>query len=128
MEAAVMEREAEMTEWNDGRLDELGTKIEGVAQRVDEGIVQLNRVDERVEQLDKKVDKLDDRIGRFETQVNSSFNNLESQIDGRLNRIESGISQLHGQFQALQHTLVQIAWAFAIALLVVLGGVITAQL
>lgn len=123
-----MDKEAEMTEWNDERLDELGTKVQGVAQRVDEGIVQINRVDERVEQLDKKVDKLDDRIGRFETQVDSNFDKLESQIDGRLDRIETGINQLHGQFQALQHTLVQIAWAFAIALLVVLGGVITAQL
>lgn len=111
-----MDREAEMTEWNDGRLDELGQQVHGIAQRVDEGIVQLNRVDERVEQLDKKVDQLDSRIGRF-----------ESQVDNRFDRVESGINQIQNQFRELQHTLVQVAWALALALLVILGGVVTAQ-
>ncbi|MDQ2631784.1 MAG: hypothetical protein M3Y75_12555 [Actinomycetota bacterium] len=115
MEAAVMDREAGMTEWSEGRLDELGQQVHGIAQRVDEGIVQLNRVDERVEQLDKKVDQLDSRIGRFESQVNDRFG-----------RVESGISQIQNQFRELQHTLVQMTWGLAIALLIVLGSVIAA--
>lgn len=101
--------------------------------------VSLERIDERVEQLGKGVDQLDSRIGRlesqvgerfdrFESQVDSRFSRLESQIDARLGGIESGLNQLGGQFQELQHTLVQVAWALAIALAVVLGGVVTAQL
>jgi chromosome segregation ATPase len=128
MEAAVRGKEAVMTEWNDSRLDELGTQVQGIAQSTNEGVVQLSRVDERMEQLDKRVDQLEGRIGRFESKVDSRFTQLETQIDTRFGRIESGISQLHGQFQELQHTLVQVAWALAIALLVVVGGVITAQL
>jgi hypothetical protein len=48
MEAAVMDREAEMTEWNDGRLDEL-------SRRVDDGFTEVNR---RFEQIDLRFDAL----------------------------------------------------------------------
>lgn len=104
-----------------------------------ENQVSLERIDERVEQLSKGVDQLDNRIGRFESQVgerfdrfeshvDSRFNRLESQVDTRLGGIESGLNQLNNQFGELQHTLVQVAWALAVALFVVLGGVITTQL
>jgi hypothetical protein len=49
MEAAVvLDREAEMTEWNDSRLDEL-------SKRVDDGFA---RVDRRFEQVDRRLDAL----------------------------------------------------------------------
>lgn len=44
MEAAVAEREAEMTEWNDGRLDEL-------SKRVDDGFAEVNRRFDTLQQL-----------------------------------------------------------------------------
>lgn len=48
MEAAVVEREAEMTEWTDGRLDELSKKVnDGFA-----------KVDRRFEQIDLRLDGL----------------------------------------------------------------------
>lgn len=77
----------------------------------------LERIDERVEQLGKNVDQLNGRIGRFESQVNDRFG-----------RVETGIGQLQNQFRELQHTLVQMTWALVLALVVVLGGVVTAQL
>jgi hypothetical protein len=46
MEAAVAEKEAGMTEWNDDRLDEF-------RQRVDEGFI---RVDTRFDQMDQKIE------------------------------------------------------------------------
>jgi hypothetical protein len=48
MEAAVAEREAGMTEWNDGRLDEL-------SKRVDDGFA---KVDRRFEQVELRLDGL----------------------------------------------------------------------
>jgi hypothetical protein len=48
MEAAVAERELEMTEWNDGRLDEL-------SKRVDDG---FGKVDRRFEQVELRLDAL----------------------------------------------------------------------
>ena len=127
-----------MTNWNDRRLDDLNKQVDGIAQRVGEGIVQLNRIDERVEQLGKSMDQVNSRVGRFESQVGerfdriesqvqSRFNQLESQTDARLGGIESGLNQLNGQFRELRDALVQVAWALAVALLVVLGGVIAAQ-
>jgi len=138
MEAAVADEEAGMTNWNDRRLDDLNKQVDGIAQRVGEGIVQLNRIDERVEQLGKSMDQVNSRVGRFESQVGerfdriesqvqSRFNQLESQTDARLGGIESGLNQLNGQFRELRDALVQVAWALAVALLVVLGGVIAAQ-
>jgi hypothetical protein len=47
MEAAVAEREAEMTEWNDDRLDEF-------RERVDDGFA---KVDKRFERMELKVDE-----------------------------------------------------------------------
>jgi hypothetical protein len=46
MEAAVAEKEVEMTEWNDDRLDEF-------RERVDDGFA---KVDKRFERLELKVD------------------------------------------------------------------------
>jgi tetrahydromethanopterin S-methyltransferase subunit G len=52
MEAAVMDREAEMTEWNDGRLDEL-------SKRVDHGFAQMR---EEFTSVNKRIDHLGTRF------------------------------------------------------------------
>jgi hypothetical protein len=90
--------------------------------------VSLERIDERVEQLGKSMDQMNSRIGRFESQANDRFGRIESQVNDRFGRVESGISQIQNQFRELQHTLVQMTWGLAVALLVILGSVITAQL
>jgi len=59
MEAAVMDREAEMAEWTDGSLDQrfllIDQRFDQVEQKVDEGFA---RVDRRFEQLDSKFEAL----------------------------------------------------------------------
>ncbi|HEX2266285.1 MAG TPA: hypothetical protein VHH14_08380 [Solirubrobacterales bacterium] len=46
MEAAVMEREAEMTEWNDGSLDErfhlIDQRFDQMERKMDEGFVRTD--------------------------------------------------------------------------------------
>jgi hypothetical protein len=65
MEAAVADREAEMTEWNDGRLDERFLKIDqrfdGVDRRMDEGFA---RMDAGFRELNGRFDSLN---GRFDS-------------------------------------------------------------
>ncbi|HET8954860.1 MAG TPA: hypothetical protein VFN18_04295 [Solirubrobacterales bacterium] len=55
MEAAVAEKEAGMTEWNDGRLDEL-------SKRVDDGFVEMRReftgVNQRIDHLGERFDAM----------------------------------------------------------------------
>jgi archaellum component FlaC len=93
------------------------TVVERSSEAMGDKQVSLERIDERVEQLGKSMDQMNNRVGRFESQVNDRFG-----------RVESGINQIQNQFQELQHTLVQMTWGLAAALLVILGSVITAQL
>jgi hypothetical protein len=55
MEAMVAEREVEMTEWNDGRLDEL-------SKRVDDGFGQMREefagVNKRIDHLGTRFDSM----------------------------------------------------------------------
>ena len=54
-----MDREAEMTEWNDGRLDEL-------SKRVDDGFIQVREeftgVNKRIDHLGTRIDHLGTRF------------------------------------------------------------------
>jgi hypothetical protein len=62
MEAAVAERKAEMTEWNDGRLDELSKRVnEGFAEMR----VEFQRVDGRLDAIHGKFDALNERFDAF---------------------------------------------------------------
>jgi hypothetical protein len=49
MEAAVADREAEMTEWSDGRLDDLSKRVDELGTRMDDG---FKRVNQRIDRLD----------------------------------------------------------------------------
>lgn len=42
MEAAVAEKEAGMTEWNDGRLDDLSARVDRIETKMDEGFRQVH--------------------------------------------------------------------------------------
>ncbi len=43
MEAAVAEKEVEMTEWNDGRLDELSKRVDDGFAEMRQGFADINR-------------------------------------------------------------------------------------
>jgi hypothetical protein len=66
MEAAVADREAEMTEWNDGRLDDLGKRVDGIDRKVDEGFL---RVSKELTRIDQKIDTKFDAFYRLLLQV-----------------------------------------------------------
>jgi hypothetical protein len=59
MEAAVAEREAGMTQWTDGRLNELSKKV-------DDGFA---RVDRRFEQVDRRFEQVDRRFGEIDLRL-----------------------------------------------------------
>jgi tetrahydromethanopterin S-methyltransferase subunit G len=65
MEAAVAKREAGMTEWNDGRLDELSTRVESIDRKVDSGFTRLDKkVDDGFARIDKRIDHLGEKVDR----------------------------------------------------------------
>jgi hypothetical protein len=67
MEATVAERRAEMTEWNDDRLDEF-------RERVDDGFA---KVDKRFERMELKVDDGFCNVDRRFEQIDLRFDALQ---------------------------------------------------
>ena len=61
MEAAVAEKETGMTEWNDGRLDDLST-------RVDQGFIQVR---EEFGHVHTRIDRVDDSLRHLGTRFDA---------------------------------------------------------
>jgi hypothetical protein len=55
MEATVAEKEVGMSEWNDGRLDDLGERVDRIERKMDEGFA---RIDAKFDLLIVHFDKL----------------------------------------------------------------------
>lgn len=62
MEAAVADREAEMTEWNDGRLDELSKRVNELGVRMEAGFA---RVDDKFDLVYGRLDSLQQTLIRI---------------------------------------------------------------
>jgi hypothetical protein len=73
MEAAVAEREAGMTDWNDDRLDEF-------RERVDDGFAKVDRRFERVEK------KIDEGLGQVSADVR--------ELSGRFDKLQHTLMQV----------------------------------
>ena len=54
-----MDREAEMAEWNDGRLDDLSNRVDGIDRKVDEG---FGMVRKEFVRIDQKIDARFDAV------------------------------------------------------------------
>lgn len=59
MEAAVAEKEVGMTEWNDGRLDDLGKRVDRIETKMDAGFARIggkfDAVNQRLEGLQRSL-------------------------------------------------------------------------
>jgi hypothetical protein len=66
MEAAVAEKEAGMTEWNDDRLDEFRERVDGIDRKVDEG---FGMVRKELTRIDQKIDTKFDAFYRLMLQA-----------------------------------------------------------
>jgi hypothetical protein len=66
MEAAVAEKEAGMTEWNDDRLDEFRERVDGIDRKIDEG---FGMVRKELTRIDQKIDTKFDAFYRLMLQA-----------------------------------------------------------
>ena len=89
-----------MTDWKDGRLDEL-------SKRVDNGFAS---VDKRFQQVDER------------------FNQMDRKMDAGFVRLEKSIDALGGRMDAFYHVLVQGTVAMVVGILGLLGVVVVTQL
>jgi predicted nucleic acid-binding Zn-ribbon protein len=97
MEAMVAERGAEMTEWNDGRLDDLSERVDRIETKMDRGFAEVR---EEFTAVNKKIDQLGQKV------------------DSKLDRIETKIDD---KFIGLHRMLFQASWGFALAVIGILG-------
>jgi hypothetical protein len=113
MEAMVAERGTKVTEWNDGRLDDLSDRVDRIETKMDAGFAQLgSKVDESFARLDKK---MDDGFAR---------------IDAKFDVMGERFQQYDERFDSIYQLLFKTSWAVVVGILGLLGvliGVIGAQ-
>lgn len=110
MEAAVADREAEMTEWNDGRLDDLNKRFDVLGGRVD--------------MLGGRVDHLSGRVEELSKRVDQGF----AQVNARFGEMDRRFGELGGQIFALHRLLIRVSVGAAVAFGIALIGMFANQL
>jgi archaellum component FlaC len=116
---ALLEKEGDVENWNDDRLDEL-------SGRMDEGFKQINstmkegfeKIDKRFEKIDQRFEKIDQRFQqvdqRFEKMVTrEEMKELIASVNARSDRLEDRVDRLYYGCVALVVLLVGNAVAAA---------------
>jgi hypothetical protein len=111
MEAAVAEKEAGMTEWNDGRLDEF-------RERVDDGFA---KVDKRFDQSDRKIDT---GFARLDSKIDEGIGRLDGKLSEGLARIDEKFLAVNNRLDGFYRVLLQGTVAMIVGVLGLLGVVI----
>jgi hypothetical protein len=102
MEAMVAERGTEMTESNEGRLDDLSNRVDRIEKKTDDG---FSRVDTKFERLERKMDQ--------------GFARMDAKFEA-----------FNQRFDTMYQTLFRASWALVVGILGLLGvliGVIATQ-
>jgi hypothetical protein len=73
MEAMVAERGTKMTEWNDGRLNDLSDRVGRIEKKMDDGFV---HIDQRFKETNQKMDEGFARIDAKFDIVNDRFDGM----------------------------------------------------
>src|SRR3954451_2278482 len=109
----VAERGTEMTEWKQGRLDDLGNRVDRIETKMDAGFVHIDR---RFTETDQKMEAGFARIG-------AKFDEFFLHMDAKFDVVNQ-------RFENMHQMLFRSAWALVIGLLgmfSVLIGVIATQ-
>jgi hypothetical protein len=104
MEAMVTERGSEVSEWNDGRLDDLSERVGRIEKKMDEGFVHMD--------------------AKF-THVDAKFERLERKMDDGFARIDAKFDTFNERFENLHKMLFTASWAMAVGLLGLVGVMVT---
>jgi predicted nuclease with TOPRIM domain len=109
---ALLEKEGNVENWNDERMDELSRRVDDGFKEMREGFA---RIDTRFDRVDQKFDRVDERFDR----VDERF----ERVDERFVRIEGRFGGLatREDFQSLEARL----FKALLTLLVIFGGVIS---
>jgi predicted nuclease with TOPRIM domain len=128
MEAAVADREAEMTEWNDARLDDLGKKVDDGFAHVDR---RFEQVDQKFEQVNEKIDEQGQAMRKEFARVDQKFVKIDGQFERvgerfdefgrRFDGLESGMVRINDRLDGFRRILFQAAVTFVVGSLGLIG-------
>jgi len=96
-----------MAEWNDGRLDDLGERVDRIETKMEAGFARLDK-------------KMDDGFARLDSKFDAKFDEFFTRMDAKFDLVND-------RFDNLYRMLFRAAWTLAIGLLG-LVGVIAARL
>ncbi len=102
----MAERGTEMTEWNDGRLDDLSDRVDRIEKKMDSG------------------------FARADQKMDAGFARLEAKMDEGFARMDAKFDAFNERFDNMYQTLFKASWALVIGILGLLGvliGVIATQ-
>ena len=102
----MAEKEAGMTEWNDGKLDDLSDRVDRIDKKMNDGFARMDK-------------KMDDGFARMDAKFDEFFVRMDAKFDA-----------VNERFEGLHRMLFRSAWALVIGLLGMLSvmiGVIAAQ-
>lgn len=97
MEAMVAERGTEMTEWNEGRLDNLSDRAGRIEKKMDDGFA---NIDKRFKEVDQKID--------------AGFIRLDKKMDDGFARVDTRLDALNG-------VMIRSMWTFGVGMLAFAG-------
>jgi chromosome segregation ATPase len=131
MEAAVAEKEAGMTEWNDGRLDDWSDRVDRIEKKIDAGFGQADqKVEAGFARLDDKFKGIDDKFKEMDQKMDAGFARIDAKFDAFFLHMDAKFDVVNERFEDMHRMLFRSAWALVIGLLGMLSvliGVIATQ-
>lgn len=93
-----------MTEWNDGRLDDLSDRVGRIETKMDDGFV---HIDQRFKETDQKME--------------AGFARLDRKMDEGFARMDAKFDAFNERFDTMYQTLFKASWALIVGILGLLG-------
>jgi hypothetical protein len=124
MEAMVTERGPGMTEWNEGRLDDLSDRVDRIEKKMDAGFGQADQ------KMEAGFARMDARFKEADQKMEAGFTRMDAKFDEFFWRMDAKFDAVDQRFENLHRMLFKSAWALVIGLLGMLSvliGVIATQ-
>ncbi len=121
-----------MTEWNDGRLDDLCKRVDRIESKVDEQGKTMQKEFTRVDQkftgefarVDRKFTGEFARVDRKFTGIDGQFERVGERFDemaSHFGRVESELVRVNDRLDGFHRSMTWAAWTMVIGLLGLLG-------
>jgi phage host-nuclease inhibitor protein Gam len=104
-----------MTEWNDGRLDDLSERVGRIETKMDDGFV---HIDQRFKETDQKMEA---GFARLDTKMDDGFARMDAKFDDAFARIDAKFDVFNERFDTMYQTLFKASWALVVGILGLLG-------